>query len=452
MAGPVGTAPTTYKEYDASHIRPAGALFPAADSASSCLTWSSRPQTPGEIAKYRQSRLHEPGQIYRHFGAASDPVDTNKVYGRESNKEETLEKVFKTYPESDMMRWTLDRSEDVYHSNTREPLGKSWNRGHSIPSHLGTDVPFGHRINAKQNSAVSLARSALAPVDREHEDSDEPGTAAHVLYVRTHGAYAPGEQRRRPYDWAATGINPAAHRFGAVEKSHTVNGVGKALNPDLGEAGPPGAQIVNRRVEEHRLVNGEVLGQPRRLGAGDRGLPADFTFGKPSLPKGGKEDGVGDLLHGAYTVEQQQPDADLGKSLREGFRNVLPAAADGSIDAGSGVGGRIFGVPSVRTDLHPPTRASIANAQNFGAEPDAAALLSPCSTADRGVNEEHYTLRRDAASVRGLLGGAGITMADDEFSACFSEAASAEGGGGKVSLMSFMETRHRMLHERAGLA
>lgn len=86
-----------------------------------------------------------------------------------SNKEDTLEKVFKTYPESDMMRWTLDRSEDVYHSSKREPLGKSWNRGHSIPSHMGKDIPFGQRINAKENSAVSLARSAIAPVDREYE-------------------------------------------------------------------------------------------------------------------------------------------------------------------------------------------------------------------------------------------------------------------------------------------
>lgn len=167
--------------------------------------------------------------------------------------------------------------------------------------------------------------------------------------------------------------------------------------------------------------------------------------------QGGKEDGVGELLHGGYTVEQQQPDADLGKSLREGFRNVLPAAADGSIDAGSGVGGRAFGLPSVRTDLYPPTRASIANAQNFGNEPDAAALLSPCSTADRGVNEDHYSMRRDAAGVHGLLAGAGISMRDEEFAACFDAAAAAEGGSGRASLMAFMDMRHRMLHEYAGL-
>lgn len=88
-----------------------------------------------------------------------------------TNKDETLEKVFKAYPESDMMRWTLDRSEDIYHSNYREPLGKGWVRGHSIPQHLGTEVPFGQVVNAKENNAFSLARQAIAPVDIEPEVS-----------------------------------------------------------------------------------------------------------------------------------------------------------------------------------------------------------------------------------------------------------------------------------------
>lgn len=167
--------------------------------------------------------------------------------------------------------------------------------------------------------------------------------------------------------------------------------------------------------------------------------------------QGGKEDGVGELIHGGYSAAQQQPDADLGKSLREGFRNIPPAAADGSIDSRAAGGGRAYGLPSVRTDLHPPARASIANAQNYGNEADAAALLSPCSTADRGVNEEHYSARRDAAGVRGLLAGAGIAMGDAEFAACFEAAAASEGSSGRASLMAFMDTRHQMLHQQAGL-
>lgn len=63
------------------------------------------------------------------------------------------------------------------------------------------------------------------------------------------------------------------------------NGVGKALNPllDTDLVKPP--QIVERGLEEHRLVSGDVLGKSRILGSGDRGLPADFVYGKASLVK-----------------------------------------------------------------------------------------------------------------------------------------------------------------------
>jgi hypothetical protein len=213
----------------------------------------------------------------------------------------------------------------------------------------------------------------------------------------------------------------------------------------------------------------------KRLGAGDRSIPEDFCFGKPSLPPvrclhatlalltaasgsqpvihsfgmrqvcmqgGGAKECVVNLLHGAQSAEEQLPDADLGKSLREGFRNIPPPGSDPS---------RAYGVPSVRTDLHLRSRTSIANTQNYGNEPDAMALLSPCSTADRGVNEDTYAEQRDRGNVRKLLDSAGIRLPDAEFDEVFADAAQAEGGDGRVSLMAFMNSRHRRLHEQAGL-
>jgi hypothetical protein len=43
---------------------------------------TERPETPDALKKYRQSRLHEPGKIFRHFSSYNDPVDPEKVYGR----------------------------------------------------------------------------------------------------------------------------------------------------------------------------------------------------------------------------------------------------------------------------------------------------------------------------------------------------------------------------------
>ena len=53
-----------------------------------------------------------------------------------------------------------------------------------------------------------------------------------------------------------------------------------------------------------------------------RELPADHIFGVPSKHESGS---VSTLLKGDYFPEQLQDDADLGKSLKEGWRNLGPA-------------------------------------------------------------------------------------------------------------------------------
>lgn len=152
----------------------------------------------------------------------------------------------------------------------------------------------------------------------------------------------------------------------------------------------------------------------------------------------GREDGVEKLLPGCYSAAEQEPDADLGRSLREGYRNWDTP-------------GHTFGVPSVRTDLAAPRQVSLANAQNFGNEPSAFSLLAPCSTADRGVNETQYVQRHGRAAIAALLEKAGISGSGDEFEACFAASAQAESGGDTASLKTFMDVRHAMLHKRAGL-
>ena len=144
------------------------------------------------------------------------------------------------------------------------------------------------------------------------------------------------------------------------------------------------------------------------------------------------------LLQGYYSPAEQQPDADLGRSLREGYRNWDTP-------------GHTFGVPSVRTDLAAPRQLSLANAQNFGNEPSAFSLLAPCSTADRGVNETQYVQRHGREAIAELLSKAGICCGGGEFEACFAASAQMEGGGEMASLKTFMDVRHAMLHKQAGL-
>ena len=97
MLGCVTAANTVYKTYDASHLRAAGigngqqltasgASGPQqqqVETAGSSLRWDAqRPETPAELKKYRQSTLHTPGVVFKHFGAADDTVDRDRTYGR----------------------------------------------------------------------------------------------------------------------------------------------------------------------------------------------------------------------------------------------------------------------------------------------------------------------------------------------------------------------------------
>ena len=84
MAGMLDTAQATYQTYDSSHIRAAGLRYQNAgpEHTSTSLSWAARPDTPQNLKKYRQSTLHTPGQIFRHFGAANDKVDNARTYGK----------------------------------------------------------------------------------------------------------------------------------------------------------------------------------------------------------------------------------------------------------------------------------------------------------------------------------------------------------------------------------
>lgn len=89
---------------------------------------------------------------------------------QKSSGQADLKACLKAYPESDIMRWKLERSEDVYASAQREPLGRGWVRGHKLPPGMGDSVAFGMRTDRdKDPTSTSLARGCIAPVNKDYE-------------------------------------------------------------------------------------------------------------------------------------------------------------------------------------------------------------------------------------------------------------------------------------------
>ncbi len=275
---------------------------------------------------------------------------------------------------------------------------------------------------------MGQVKTVVFPTDQPPADETE----AHKMYVRTHAAYDPGEQRRRGYDWQRTGVNPITHAFGAVDKDNYQQGVRKALQPALDQTLPQPSKVSNKIYEDYKASATDYLGKTKKLGTGDRTqLAPDHAYGMPSL-RYGPEPGVDQLLQGSFTPEEQNPDADLGKSLREGWRNVAPE-------------GRTFGVPSIRTDIPQPKVRSCANTTNFGNEPDAFQLLRPPHSVERGVHEEHYMALRGRPEVKELVVEAGIELSDEDFDKVFSMASEADGEAEQCCLDTFFRARHHLL-------
>ena len=59
--------------------------------------------------------LHEPGKIVRHFGTAEDPLPEGS-FGRATiaRPGESVADYIKSYPQSSLAQWALQRAEDVY--------------------------------------------------------------------------------------------------------------------------------------------------------------------------------------------------------------------------------------------------------------------------------------------------------------------------------------------------
>lgn len=396
-------------------IPPAGITSSLAETAKDALTWDpTRPQTPGDIKKYRQSTLHEPGAIVRHPGQAEDPVPQG-VFGVKSAAAEgqSVLEALVNYPESELARWKIERAEEIYSSAQREPLGRGYVRGHKIPDGLGTERPFGVTYDAIGKELARQAATVINPTD--HPAEEDPAT--HTQYVRSHGDFGPGEQRQRGYNWQAPGIDPATYRFGAVDPNQVRDGVKQALTAGL-DPEAQNSKIVSKVHEDYKATATDYLGKPKMLGTGARGLPPDHSFGVPSMRKG-REPGVGELLTGTLTPAEQQPDADLGKSLREGFRNTTRAGDEN----------RSFGIPTIRTDVRLPKLRSVANTQNYGNEPDAGAVLRPPLAADLGISDEQFVALRPKSDMRQLVEDAGLTLTDQDFDAAWALAVEADGGG-----------------------
>lgn len=163
-----------------------------------------------------------------------------------------------------------------------------------------------------------------------------------------------------------------------------------------------------------------ILGKPRNLGQGTERLPADFTFGRPSDRKRDGEWSCEQCLKGQYSVEEQLPDVDVGKSTTPGFRNITTET-------------RAFGMPSARPAAPPGARRSIADPTCYGSS-NAAELIKPSELAEMSIDSSVFDHPRSREEIADLFDAIGQVMPRDVFDIIFT---SVEDRSGRASVAAF---------------
>ena len=333
--------------------------------------------------------------------------------------------------------WKQAEGEKIYASSKREPLGSSW-APNGIQELVGDKHQFGVKIGATEMNKNPQAKRLIYPAGGENGVGDDVDPEAyHDQYVKTHGQYYPGEQRQRGYNWDAAGIDKDTHAFGIAEKHPYYDGVSKALNPlrDT-ENHKASVKVVSKRQEDFKLATAEELGRCKHQGFGDANVSEGHVYGVPS--RRFEEWDVGKLIASQQDGKGiETADRDLGLSLQPGFRNRAPED-------------RVFGAPTIRTDIPGRDVKSVADNNNYGNEPDAMSLVYPSTAAHRGVVDRDYVKPYHAEELKELMEKAGVELDAAAFDEVFEMGSEMEGnaGGAKVCSVSSFRNALRAVRRR----
>jgi len=388
------------------------------ETAANCLKREERPVTPHKIKIHRKTNVG-PGQRRVHPGLIDDVKALEKrTYGISSVGSLHVNDVFNHGPQTTMEEALNDNLERTYKSR-KKGLGTKTDHGHVLPEKMRSgDFRFG-KVDPRGGEN---AKMLIFPKETEEVSDD-----IKKMLKKSHGAYAPGEQLTREYDWDSTGLNPATYRFGKTELLGEEESAGQCLNESTGPDDHD-THIISKKTLDHRR-HLDRLGKCRDLGL--MKPPKGHVFGVKS--KILNEWGAAECLRGDYSERDQMPDADLGRATKPGYRNI-------------NITGRTFGCPTIRSDIPLPARRSVADNQNYGTDATASGLLRPSRFSTIGVTDEDFLMMRSPQEIREIFANVGQNFSDDNFARIFWRASNG-GAHREVSVESF---RRAMRESAAG--
>lgn len=356
------------------------------------LTGQERPLTPPHIARFRQSSNADPGAKQIHYGVVNDPrPPMSFTYGKKSFYSDHVNEILAPQQYNGLALYDNQLKERHYASEKKEPLGHSMQRDYVYPEQVHQhEFRFGAQSLISEN-----ARVLIAPPGGGGPEAPE----IRALYSKSHGLTDAGEQMQRNYTWH---VDKEQHRFGRPEPQQR-NGVAMALQPESYANLYPPTLIVDKTVENYRNATHEALGTGKNLGQGRPPVPEGFAYGSN---KRQVEWSAAQCIYGAPTPKELAPDSNLGRATRAGFRNI--------VKEGDQV--RVFGVPTIRSDMSSKQQKSLADSNNYGNEALAVQLLYPDFWLRYGLEPNEFSEERPLAEIKGLMSAIGVSLSEEKFS------------------------------------
>ena len=359
-----------------------------------------RATTPEHVKKYRKTFNADPGARQKHFGTAYDPLPEEKhIYGKATYESDHVTEVIRGQDFTKFTDYSMAIREGQYASSKNEPLGTTLSRNYNLPTQV-QDKNFDYGVPTPFSES---AKTLLYPKDgRVQEDPD-----VKAMYHKSHGTTETGEQLNRKYDWK---IDTTQHSFGLADAKQ-IDGAAMALQPERYQQDYPKTLIVKKNVEDYRNVIHEELGKTKNLGTGKVPKPVEHSYGQDQHRA--DDWGVGMCIGGEPSARELQPDKNLGITNRPGFRNVTKPGDEH----------RVFGVPSIRSDVPKKAQKSVADHTNYGDENSAVQVLFPQHINSFGCDDSEFNQPRPYAELKDLCVSSHVVDNESHFIEIFEIAA-----------------------------
>ncbi|CAD8058098.1 unnamed protein product [Paramecium sonneborni] len=403
-------------------LKSAGRTVLKEESAGDCIqpVQNQVPETPPHIKKYRKSYKHQHGCAILHPGLVDAPKPQgNWLYGKKTDPSDKAGDLFKQQPEG-IKELINEINEQKYASHIKEPLGTMPTRNYNWPEESKSDgFAFGQKIPPSEFTA----KEVVFPPDAKRDDE-----SVRLMYLKSHGNFEAGEQKNREYNW---NVNPNEFRFGKKDEREQQQ-MKKILQHELTQNQYPKTTIISKNQEDWKNYNEDPLGKPKNQAQINSRMPTIFGEMKKD-----EQWTAGQCINGQPTQKEVQPDIDLGKATKFGFRNQ-PKPGDET---------RTFGVPTIRNDILKTGMKSVADPQNYGDEVPAVALLFPEKFSHMGLTEQDFLMLRNKKDIKQIFESIGIKYGIGKFEGVFKRAKEIQNTfDDKVSVKAFQLAVQEMHH------